>query len=165
MGGTAKKNTLYIGGWWLRSNECRGTWRGQRIMGWEQQIEENDSFRWRLHRWKIGKTSIPRHSADIQSALQEFKIIHKNLSFFLTNIALSKRFRTKTIDFFCLYFIHGLTRWTLDTSAGTETLQNLSTSLYYIILNMRQCQIRVRFESRVKTKFLQPLYQILKLNF
>ena len=29
----------------------------------------------------------------------------------------------------------------------------------------RQCQIRVRFESRVKTKFLEPLNQILKLKF
>ena len=30
---------------------------------------------------------------------------------------------------------------------------------------MRQCQIRVRFESRVKTKFLEPLNQIMKLKF
>ena len=29
----------------------------------------------------------------------------------------------------------------------------------------RQCQIRVRFESRVETKFLEPLNQILKLKF
>ena len=31
--------------------------------------------------------------------------------------------------------------------------------------DMRQCQIRVRFESRVETKFLEPLNQILKLKF
>ena len=32
-------------------------------------------------------------------------------------------------------------------------------------VDMRQCQIRVRFESRVKKKFLEPLNQILKLKF
>ena len=35
-----------------------------------------------LHRWKIGKTFIPRLSAYIKSGLQEFKIIHKNLGLF-----------------------------------------------------------------------------------
>ena len=29
----------------------------------------------------------------------------------------------------------------------------------------RQCHVRVQFESRVKTKFLEPLNQILKLKF
>ena len=33
------------------------------------------------------------------------------------------------------------------------------------VRHMRQCQIRVRFESRVETKFLEPLNQILKLKF
>ena len=38
----------------------------------------------------------------------------------------------------------------------------INSSSYY---HRRQCQIRVRFESRVETKFLEPLNQILKLKF
>ena len=53
------------------------------------------------------------------------------------------------------------------SSGGACLLQMIiqKIALFRFRAHMRQCQIRVRFESRVKTKFLEPLNQILKLKF
>ena len=45
------------------------------------------------------------------------------------------------------------------------TTDTLKPDTNQSITARRQCQIRVRFESRVETKFLEPLNQILKLKF